>query len=110
MEHTPGPWAVLQAYQGEGKDAPIIRCEAGGYIARLFHPDAMSGLTSLAPDRATAEANARLIAAAPDLLAALEAAYEEMQTVDENLQEGKETYILLARMEQAFNAITKARG
>jgi len=50
-KHTPGPWRV------SGKQS--IRCESGnGYIAKTNWDNG--------------EANARLIAAAPDLLAALE--------------------------------------
>jgi len=71
-DHTPGPWTVTNALQTSGTRAPIVGY-AGGWVARVFHPSAMPGLTSLAPPADEAEANARLIAAAPDLLAALKA-------------------------------------
>lgn len=59
-EHTPGPWTT--APHGLRADAPHTQIMASGtWIA-----DAIDW-----PGNRTAEANARLIAAAPDLLAAL---------------------------------------
>lgn len=65
-EHTPGPWRVVHgtnvmAKRGHGGEASVAAC--GGY-ANNFDGGAYV---------AESEANARLIAAAPDLLAALEA-------------------------------------
>lgn len=65
--HTPGPWS----YEPDNRRNPIVSYEEG-YIARLFSPEAtVSGCTSNAPPLVDVEANARLIAAAPDMYAAL---------------------------------------
>jgi hypothetical protein len=58
-EHTPGPWMALPPASWEGQDGEwivrsVARCGRGEF----------------------SEANARLIAAAPDLLAAAKEAYE----------------------------------
>ena len=62
-KHTPGPWAV----SGREINGPI---DTGVIVARI--PE--WGILADAPD--PGRANARLIAAAPDLLAALEAVAE----------------------------------
>lgn len=63
-QHTPGPWALngYQVERGEG----IARTVA------TVAPRRQIGTDYAAPDADTAMANARLIAAAPDLLAALQ--------------------------------------
>lgn len=63
-QHTPGPWAVKSA-QHPISDTLGVRGPQGQWVA-LVHP-----LTGPQRDPAT-DANARLIAAAPDLLKALE--------------------------------------
>ncbi len=66
MEHTPGPWQVQQWSSGDwhitpvGTDSPLI-------ASTSYNP------TPQPIDASTEEANARLIAAAPDLLATLAA-------------------------------------
>ena len=61
MEHTPGPWSVGR----EGWKHQSVYSASGRFLAdvSLFYDDA--------------EANARLIAAAPDLLEALQMLYDE---------------------------------
>lgn len=53
--HTPGPWRVVHQMDG------------------AVHVDGLTCVADLGDAGATREANARLIAAAPDLLAALQA-------------------------------------
>jgi len=61
MTHTPGPWAI--GYGGtDGDDYAVV-----------VSPHSQYPVCNLEP-RGYTQANARLIAAAPDLLAALEAA------------------------------------
>ena len=73
MSHTPGPWKRLAAYVfAEGKH--------GGNICVIGEPRASTmveykPLSMSSKDIDEAYANARLIAAAPDLLAALEKLY-----------------------------------
>lgn len=57
--HTPGPWAVLN--DGDDEYAPVVGIEGGKRIADVYQCRTDSEAT----------ANARLIAAAPELLAAL---------------------------------------
>ena len=59
-KHTPGPWA-LNGYQVE-------RGEGIARVIATVAPRRQIGTDYAAPDAATAMANARLIAAAPDLL------------------------------------------
>lgn len=62
MEHTPGPWNLT-----DEKD-PLVYGPTGGYIAQVFAYDG-NHFRTLRPNYA---ADARLIAAAPELLAALQ--------------------------------------
>lgn len=67
-KHTPGPWSTQRALDGSGDvgiTAPGVRNVIAECFAAMRHRD----------ERATdeAEANARLIASAPELLAACEA-------------------------------------
>jgi hypothetical protein len=67
IKHTPGPWSVNTAaeYCGTRVDGPNGRGVAHA-IQRDAHPVHGQGIT-----QAEAEANGRLIAAAPELLQAL---------------------------------------
>lgn len=75
-KHTPGPWAwnrvnYSKNLSGELTKSILISHERG-YIARLFSEDGGFGLNSHAPSNDQADANARLIAAAPTLLAEMQ--------------------------------------
>ena len=67
MAHTPGPWQVSI---GPPRDAPLRTC----VVARDLERNIATCHTprEYGPNVDQAEANARLIAAAPELLAALE--------------------------------------
>ena len=83
MEHSPGPW---KAY-------PHDCCPGNWYF--------VAGLLGLGkPDVHLDEANARLIAAAPDLLAALKMAFAMLKSVANSP----------AVLEPIAAAIAKARG
>ena len=92
-QHTPGPWAV------DPDDRPGM--EWNNHIVQQARPNfAICFMTrSGKRDNSEAEANARLIAAAPELLAACEAALN-----DRMFKELPEVATLL------INAIAKARG
>lgn len=103
-EHTPGPWTVMDHFADKTHDKHHIVSKPAGYgVAMVQH--------SLSGKEATKEedANARLIAAAPGLLDALNYLLE--QTVDADLSFG----IALTEGEadaraQALAAIAKAKG
>lgn len=61
--HTPGPW-TFRAFGSHGPSGPSAY--------RIYADDAISYIADLGDYSALDEANARLIAAAPDLLEALE--------------------------------------
>jgi hypothetical protein len=85
MSHTPGPWVVADSI-----NAATVHCKVTEVI--------VADCRNLALDRGVPAANARLIAAAPDLLEALEEVL------------GWETLCPLEVYEQARAAIRKARG
>jgi hypothetical protein len=62
-QHTPGPWVVYEFVDGYDIRAPEAEC----YVATASDPEAVWGAIGR-------EEDARLIAAAPDLLAGLEQA------------------------------------
>lgn len=76
-KHTPGPWVVGEPHptnacayvcNDEGQEvATIYYCSEGGVI----------GKDGIWPEQPNRDANARLIAAAPDLLEALKAILDE---------------------------------
>lgn len=101
-QHTPGPWQVVP---GVGDCLEIIHLrEDGGFVTiATLHPDVSQpgnkgGFASKDERVATCVANARLIAAAPELLEALETILSS------------ECAILNELREQAQSAIAKAKG
>lgn len=66
-EHTPGPWRVGKTKEG---DCRIYSDSCMHAIARTYGPD-LNGIGVCALTGPKNKADARLIAAAPDLLAAL---------------------------------------
>lgn len=68
--HTPGPWGYWDARQGDGDPYYVVDAITDG-------ADPLNGGIQTIMEGCTPEANARLIAAAPDLLAALEVAVAE---------------------------------
>ena len=66
MNHTPGPWHVERPFKEKG--TYIAHTESTALIARVYEGNTIVGKTL--PDQG--QANARLIAAAPELLIALQ--------------------------------------
>lgn len=94
--HTPGPW---KAFLGSGKINPSVR------TANEIEESICALRTSVMRDRDRAEADALLIAAAPDLFAALIALVGSLSKHDgERLIEHAEPMI------KARAAIAKAEG
>ena len=102
--HTPGPWRYDTDPNGwefriaQGDDAPYT---PGYSDVAHFAVNTVRG-----ESRDTQEANARLIAAAPDLLAALEAIWPFVEEDDG----GFATPQYQAAIDQVRAAIAKARG
>lgn len=98
-EHTPGPWHTGQS---TGSDCRIYAPTENHAIARTYGPE-LNGIGVCALTGPKNKADARLIAAAPELLAALEAL---IGTLDNSrIQEGRRDKALDA----ARAAIAKAR-
>ena len=88
-KHTPGPWEYFEARDATGDDTISIRGQTE-FIATMDTVSVNGGPYVLPPN---GEANARLISAAPDLLAACEAARAglngepfDIHDLDEQLQ------------------------
>ena len=97
-EHTPGPWKATCEMTGYTIETWSVRQITGGYaLAEAFWQRTADGRPTH-----NAEANARLISAAPDLLAACEAVYSSGYAYD-----GPEAW---DRAELLKAAIAKARG
>ena len=120
MAHTQGPWVVKfqeskrhtshytdkywhdqWVIKGpDKKHSPVATVRVAGY--------------GMGPSMAVREANARLIAAAPDLLAALEAVIEDLEGgIEQADEEGASQDWLEGannRLDAARAAITKAKG
>jgi hypothetical protein len=102
-EHTPGPWVSRDV--GDDQDADFgqwvveIPETAGNTVIRLWFGDMESN---------TGEdiANARIVAASPDLLAACEAIYR----VAEDAFLPGPVHISISERDQLRDAIAKARG
>jgi hypothetical protein len=103
-EHTAGPWKKHDTYIHDGS-------LAGGLIAQVYDCGAVNKVCAAAAENISikeAQANARLIAAAPDLLAALETSLKFAEFAEKNWADQSGTACAFRKeMEQA---IAKARG
>lgn len=95
--HTPGPWHV--AYYGDSERQIVKRGSLS--LAELL------AWSSGPESKAQVEANARLIAAAPELLAALEKSYALLADIRHNWV-GRETYAGQALLCSMRDTIAKA--
>jgi hypothetical protein len=89
-KHTPGPWKIVHHANGLGEATQIDGANRGS-VADVY--GATDGVQT---------ANAHLIAAAPDMLEALEALMSDSSTLAGNIQ--------IESWELATAAIKKARG
>ena len=110
-QHTPGPWSLGKSYdQNIHGDFEVFGGEFGHYATgRVAVVDRRAGNSTFVEScnpqtqRLTAEANARLIAAAPELLAALKAIVGHWEDLDAP-EWGHDL------CSDAFDAIAKAEG
>ena len=105
MTHTPGPWTTGSDKKGDEYTFCIVQNKSWRgqqFIARVEPYGVWDGLEE-------AEANARLIAASPELLEALDCLLD--QTVDQDLAFGIElTEGEKEARDKALSAIAKANG
>lgn len=100
-KHTPGPWVIGGSLISNGR-VPVAKVLHNGN----GNPSKASDYDRDAPRwLGGADANARLIAAAPELLAALEALVGEADLGEVDLDDDDR-----AKLEQARAAIAKATG
>ena len=97
--HTPGPWQSIGSHESEGFDCYWIKAQPSPAL-RGFTKE-IAAVTG--PQAGEAEANACLIAAAPELLAAAQLAYETLAPL-------KDDDFVWATMSQLVAAIAKATG
>ncbi len=95
--HAPGPWAIIPQMSPEG-DVATVYGTTEGWVS--IHAPGWSNIG----DRKVAMANARLIAAAPDLLEALRELMSQVQGYQDC--NGDKGFVL----NDAIAAIAKATG
>ena len=100
-KHTPGPWFVVP--YGDGHDTVICKDEAGNQRIAFMAVPGSRDEQSRRKKWAEIKANARLIAAAPELL---ELAHQYISDLRHPMSEDSR----LRRIERAEKIITKARG
>jgi hypothetical protein len=98
-EHTPGPWFISKK---GGRHCVDASSGEEGEDYRI----ALTWRSPFSPVPEQAAANARLIAAAPDLLAACLAFHEAMDTIDDRRRDRR----LIAAEKLAKAAIVRAGG
>ena len=117
MKHTQGPWAtdfeVAQKLirEGEKIDGATIYAPGGDEIATIRH-DPSDNLDLVGKDADEHKANGHLLAAAPELLAALEALVcEPVRYNDRTIEiDCASHYESQMRVTNARKAIKKAKG
>lgn len=112
--HTPGPWFVGSASEFGVHNPNLIQRQDGDSIAQVYGMPMHARIDEVERDPRWAEglANARLIAAAPDLLAALEASVMDLEfavALAGNVNELRANAISI-RLASVRAAITKATG
>lgn len=98
-KHTPGPWTVHPIYN----NAPVLE-NIGVYEIEEAHEEGKESLMEGCDPWPAIEANARLIAAAPDLLEALEWIVQPDHPIGSNAEFAQKAAKIAA------TAIAKAKG
>lgn len=104
-KHTPGPWAFSQS--AEYGDTRFYVAQADGAPYTPNYSDVATLIAETVNDeyKSIQEANARLIAAAPDLLEALKELLEDTQHADHDCKDAEWCPVV-----KACAAIAKATG
>lgn len=98
-KHTPGPWDYWSGYNPYDKIEAQVTAEGGDIVIASYNHMIEQG-----------EANAKLIAAAPDLLTALERCELMLLSKRHACEDNYLCHILDSHISQASAAIAKARG
>jgi hypothetical protein len=108
-KHTPGPWWTDAKYDGKEMGCSIIaaRTDSGPLPGNPTRGQVAFATAILNTQARECEANAKLIAAAPELLKSCEALLEELRLIRE--KDGPFVYDTTCRI-LARAAIAKARG
>jgi len=103
-EHTPGPWTYSRSEQYGDWRFYVAQADGARYTPHYSDVATLIAETVSDERRSIQEANARLIAAAPDLLEALSRLIE--------IEDGPGMAVIgwEGAMERAYAAIAKARG
>ena len=103
-KHTPGPWNVYRKSDAAPNDLPWVAATGNRVLAFVAYE------SILKDDLARADANARLIAAAPDLLETLKLFVSEYVELVESGDAGFWDAETEEKVKQARAAIAKAEG
>ena len=111
VSHTPGPWAI--GLSAGGAATSVFATDEGG--ARFCVAQAYFPLSASVRTNVRAEANARLIAAAPLMLEALGEGLAHFESLMSRIEDGAKVYpadrnALDARFRQMREAIAAATG
>ena len=113
-KHTPGPWKF--GWETNKKDWGIVT-DGGGNIIANVNTKTGPDLPPLVPRKMPADANAKLIAAAPDLLAVcrqladlLEDPSTELENKCKDTSGMIQVWVSVSDVRQARAAIAKAEG
>lgn len=107
LKHTPGPWFAEDDDWTDGEDA-LITCESREgmvSVAKVEGGGSESGYDSDFSEEQMA--NAKLIAAAPELLEALQ---DALYRLDVLISNGQEVYLDVLARDKSKSAIAKATG
>lgn len=99
-KHTSGSWKAVSSGTAHNEDKHTIQASDGTWIAETIPHQ---------PRGCSQEANARLIAAAPDLLAALQGAIDRLDAFLYRAEDSASPEVEVARDEMR-SAIAKAEG
>lgn len=106
-KHTPGPWIVIDGnfVYAEDKTKPVKGVNGARFANRFS-----ARIEGIRTPNEEIAANARLIAAAPDLLAALEGILEHVEGMDLERHGGAQCTLCHAYRMIGHSAIAKAKG
>ena len=107
QNHTPGPWENF-LHSSDGKHDGHIIAARGAGIARIWHVD---GLSPVHLSQEFVDANARLITAAPELLAVANNALADLEGILPEFEpSGDRTHPAWQTIEELRQVINRATG